>query len=583
MFRDLTILCEQYDFSTVTNDVNEVNFFSGLNPTLLDTIDLTDYIEIDKSDVTFKAKREEIDREADSLKLFGTFDSIKLTLSNLETPSIFDFFALDNNDTNQFIHYKILAYNGTELIFQGILKSNDLRYNMPYEFNDRELVDVTIYEWGKEFKDYFSNGEMPDLSTPVNYWYSETFVGESLQLTTINSMLVGLFGFDFDNEIIYDDGIDNENIARWRIMRVPNMGNPTSPTDTNFWWLNGYDYVKSNQKLSSFDFFRKLCNGMGWLFYFKIVDNQMKFIVRNRVTESAFFNGRVIDNEDVIGYTTEYSQYRNKVKTIKIPVMQISGGNEIFYSRNDVPTSFAVESTIMHGAYDLVFSKEQTPPRQDLIYFQTALLKTGDNIYIRPIAQNGYGYSKYYSTDENTTRYENIFVNYTEDGDIDFIERFEFNYDNKFLLGIDGGHNDFNATVKRRKDLDNGTATDYESGDNISDTDIIYTGNIASSMMREQASSLWTQYIALNNDVVTNYSYTKSAQFIANMESLLTDDSNLILNIQVKGFYPYLDDVITFTNPNNLFPFGYSYDVISSNADYTNEVTEYSLRRRYTA
>ena len=66
----------------------------------------------------------------------------------------------------------------------------------------------------------------------------------------------------------------------------------------------------------------------------------------------------------------------------------------------------------------------------------------------------------------------------------------------------------------------------------------------------------------------------------ANIEALLTDTSNLILNITVNGFNPYIDEVITFSNPDVIFPFGYEYDIISCNADFIRNETNYSLRRR---
>jgi len=578
MYRGLEIICEQYDYSGLTTDINEVNFFSSIEPVLLDTVDLTDYF-MRNTDVQFRVKREDMDKVADSIQLFTYFDTLKLSLSGAKSPSLFDFFALDNNDTNGFLNYKILVYQDGEFIFQGVLKPQDLVYNMPFERNDRKIIECTIYGWDKEFKEYFTQGEMPDLSTPVNYWYPQEYLGSYVDITGLDSMLVGLFGFSFDGEIIYDDGIDGgENLGKWRIARIPNLINPQVITNPTFWFMNGYDYIRSNFNLSPFDFFRKLCNAMGWVFYFKIVDNSLKFVVRNRVTKSDFFDSREIDNSDIIGYDTEYSQYRQKVKTIKIPAFEISGGNEIL--KTPIINIFDEEDNErIKGAYDLVFSKENTPPLEDKIFcndmvvdFSRSTDKILPNVYF------DYGFSKFIRQNDENMKVANQFYDYA-DSEITVLQNF-LNYDVKFLLEIDGGHNNFQADVKRRKNLDDAVATDYRSGDNISDRDLIYMGNIGTAMIREQASSQWFQYTALNNAVSTNYNYTKSAQMKANIEALLTDTSNLILNITVNGFNPYIDEVITFSNPDVIFPFGYEYDIIGCNADFMKDETNYSLRRR---
>lgn len=578
MYRGLEIICEQYDYSGLTTDINEVNFFSDIEPVLLDSVDLTDYF-MRNTEVQFKVKREDIDKQNDSIKLFTNFDTIKLSLSGAKTPSLFDFFALDNNDTNGFLNYKILVYKDEDLIFQGVLKPQDLVYNMPFERNSRKVVECTIYGWDREFKDYFSQGEMPDLSTPNNYWYSQNFLGSNIEIMGLNSLLVGLFGFGFDNEIIYDDGIDGgENLGKWRIARIPNLINPQTVDDPTYWFMNGYDYIRENQNLSPFDFLRKLCNAMGWVFYFKIVDNSLKFIVRNRVTNESFYEERTVSNSDVIEYNTEYSQFRQKVKTIKLPAFEISGGNEIL--KTPIINIFDEEDNErIKGAYDLVFSKENTPPLEDKIFcndmvvdFSRSTDKILPNVYF------DYGFSKFIRQTEDNLKNANQFYDYA-DSEITIIQNF-LNYDVKFLLEVDGGHNNFQADVKRRKNLDDAVASDYRSGDNISDRDLIYVGNIGTAMIREQASSQWYQYTALNNTVSTNFNYSKSPQMKANMESLLADTSNLILNITVKGFYPYIDEVISFTNPNNIFPFGYSFDIIGCNADFIKDETNYSLRRR---
>jgi len=581
MLRDLQILCEQYDFSGATDDINEVNFFSGLEPDLLDTIDLSDYIE-SRSSIVFKKSREEIDKFQDSLKLYGTFDTLKLELSNLIQPKLFDFFALDNNDTNSFLTYKVFIYKGDNLIAQGIIRANDFVYNQPLEPNDRDIIQCTIYEWAKEFKDYHSQGTMPDLSTPHNYWINQTFNGSTVEYITLTSLVEGLFGIG-DMEMMTDQGIDgNTSLRKWRMVRIPNLINPQ--TDVNngdyptYWQMNGYDYIRDNQNLSPFEFFKKLCNSMGWVFYFKIINNELKFIIRNRKTKSTFYNRRTIDNKDIIGYDTQYKTYRQKVKSIKIPAFEISGGKRILLGPLDLFDDDINEK--IKGAYDLVFSKEVTAPLADHIFCNEMKINfSSSSNKILPKPYSDYGFSKYASSNGDNTVYVNQYYDYSQNP-VRFIQNF-VNLESKFLLEIDGGHNNFTADKKRRKDLNNGTATDYASGDNISDRDLIYTGNIGTAMIRRDADDVYAQYVALNNTVAGNRDYSKSDQMKANIEALLTDNSNLVLPITVIGFYLELDEVIDFTNPNIEFPFGYEYDIASLEADYINEQTTFYLQRRY--
>lgn len=578
MFRDLQILCEQYDFSTVTDDINEVNFFADLEPILLDTIDLTDYL-LRKSPVVFNNKREEIDKFNDSIRLYSSFDTLKLELSNAVKPKLFDFFALDNNDTNGFLDYKILVYKDEELIFQGVLRPNDIVYNMPLERNEREVISVSCYGWEKEFKDYFSNKEMPDLT---DYWFNQNFLGINKQVTSLILLINGLFNIAY-GDVITDRGYNNDrDLNKWRIVRTPEFIAPNVSSVLHLiWFQNGYDYIKSNTKLSSFDFFRKLCNSMGWVFYFKIVENDIKFVVRNRTTSDDFYTTVIIDNSDVIGYTVEYSQFQQKVRTVKIPTIEVFGGDKLVYAPFDWELVPPLPANIQ-GKHDLIFNKTQNPPLADLIFFQNANIQTDSHPYIRTFFINDYGFSKYYSIDTTNTIYENIFYDINNvDQNISIIERFNFNYETIFLLEIDAGHNDFNDAVKRRINFQDAVASDYRSGDNISDRDMIYAGNIGTAMFRNDDDlSQISQYISNNGQgsEVTNYS--KSIQFQKNIEALITDDSNLILNIKINGFFPLIDTVIAFTNPDDIFPFGYIYDIISAEADFINNETSYSLRRK---
>jgi len=574
MYGNLQILCEQYYFGSVTTDVNEVSFFSGLEPSLINSIDLIDYVK-NESDLIISSRREEIDTIEDSLRLFTSFGSLDLSLSNLVRPRLFDFFIIDNNE-NPFYLYKIKMIDDGTLIFQGTLSPSDLGYSNPQEFNERETIDLTIYGWGKGFKDYFSSGLMPDLSFP-NYWFEEEFNGNPLEVTSLLLLINALFAIPYSN-IITDNGInDDTTLNAWRIKRFPDLVNPTttsnSGNDPTYWFQNGYDYISSNQKLSPIDFFRKMCNAMGWVFYFKIVDNEMKFVVRNRVTTKNFFTQRQIDNADVIEYSVVFAEYRQRVKVIKIPALEAFGGDSIFYDSTGI---LIIANLVYQGKHDLVFSVDSTPPKTDLIYFTEAKLDLSAGWKIKPKAIEDYGFSKYFNGDNVNTKYENIFYNSGE-----LTEVFAFSYDGRFLLEIDAGHNNFSAEKKKRKNLQTAVASDYNSGDNISGGDLIYDGNIGTAMCRlESGANSYTQYLALNNGLSGNRSYTRSPQFQSNIQALLTTNSNLNVLVKVKGFYHDIDEVLSFNNPADIFPFGYEYDIADVKADRKNKVTTYELRKR---
>ncbi len=245
--------------------------------------------------------------------------------------------------------------------------------------------------------------------------------------------------------------------------------------------------------------------------------------------------------------------------------MELTGGNVPFWSRE-----------FLKGARDYVISYDKKEPSVNLIHFNHANL-SGGNISVQTF--NGVTSSKYDFNDEKKHRYKN----YT---DASLYNSATYEYNTSELLPVDGGHGDWQMSSKYRLDFQGNENEIHDMGETVHDHFLIYAGNTGTMMFRSESDSTtfnssteFTRYVTLYN---TNHlmakNYLSSEQFTRNMRALLSQSDNLVIECEVKGFYPYPDEIISFTGAP--IPFNSAFEILSVEADFGSDTTKYKLRKR---
>jgi hypothetical protein len=574
MAQNLSIKCEKYEWN---NDVelSEVNFLSSAGKNYRGEIDFTQFV-LRKSNPTFSYQKEDIDEKsgASGLKLFGSFNSITLDLSNIANQPLIEFFKFFETAGNTRIRYKVTAFIDTQLIFQGVLSPDCIEYFQPSKIEDRETLSVTIYSWEKEFQEYYTNKDM--LGEEAFIWDTETFYFDFMTMSTFLRT-----SFDLRPEtpglphyapnLIFDKGINNDaSLKDWNIVKEPTIDMPEDVHENykNFWWfMNGYSHIKRNYNLTRFEFLKKLCNAMGWVFHCKYMGNNVMFILRNRITNDSFLGSRSFNYSDIISYSVSYSQFNQNIETVKLPVLEVKGGRYPFFDKHYVK-----------GGRDFVVSSKSVgEPSKDLLHFGKAEYDEEN-----PLGENNWVLTPTVGKKSKLEYKDDYIHKYTDYTGENFATGSVFQYSTPQLLAIDGGDNDWYIATKKKFNLVFGTTygSDYHDGESVGDYDMIYIGNFGTMMFRKNGSyDDVTRYTTMQyNDYMIQRNYIGSAQFYKNISALLSRSSNLIVECEVKGFYPYPDEIISFINCPA--PFTFNFEILSLEADYISNTTKYQLRKR---
>jgi hypothetical protein len=553
------IICTAYSWYGLTADLKEVNFHSkNVTPVKKGSVDLALYL-LNGSEIKYSNKIEEIDRVADSLQLFSTGGSVTLQLSNVKQPRLSEFFKIYDTAYNRFTRYKVEIFNKGKLEFKGTVSIEDLELAFPPGKNDRKIIELTVYAWDAELKEYASNHEMPAF-TEDEWSYTPRFPGIDVDRMSLTVLVNKLFDIP-NHRIIFDSGITGDmNLNRWSIFRHPFL----IPGYNIF---NGYDLIKQNFNFSIWDFFKKLCNSMGWVPYLKYnaAINDIVLIVRNRVTHKSFYNELILDASKVLNYKIKFTQYGQWVETLKLPAAELRAGINI------LPTSE------VNGARDLIYTNISTP--SDNVLFYTNIYQSGSALIASWFT--GYIHSKFMEIEGGKHKYNNYSAFYAPPF-ASFTKGERFEYKNDFLLEIDGGANAFQMKSKRGINMSNMTPSYFSDTQAVGSDDIVYCGNIGTAMIYDDGLGNLTQYFHYNTSVYDAYNYSKSAQLKANNRALLSGPDNLILEVTVYGEYKDTDYLTRFINNyRNAEPaFNFKYDFISSEVNATLKTTTFNLRKR---
>jgi hypothetical protein len=288
----ISILVQGWEWPVGT-DIDEINFFSDVIPTAITSeIDLMDYI-LDKdnngiSELKYDFDKVEPDGASASGVLFFTSGSINLRVTDGEINGLkmSDFFKIFE-DTQRIKYKGKLFYDGA-LLFQFTVHQDGLKTKFALADKNSHVVDILAVGMEKEFRDYFSNKNLPATES-VPWLWDGVHCGlnniitshyptrppassdDSLYYKVFTTVVESLF----ENAFITNYNYDND-VTEWFVGMDARF---IKSEFTNGLHHNrqGYDRL-TKSGLSRLKWFECTLNSMGWI-YFILADT---FYIKNR-------------------------------------------------------------------------------------------------------------------------------------------------------------------------------------------------------------------------------------------------------------------------------------------------------------
>lgn len=305
------ISCSKFVWSAETG-LSDVNIFSSVKPVSTEVInDLKPYM-IDVSDITWDL--DTTDEEDGKSNLFFEESDVTYELSGIVNNSyLIDFFGLYRDTTREKYLIQILDEKNGSFIHRGIVSQEliEITYSPAV---DSEVIKITAMGYLKEFKAYYSGINLVEggfnWSTEENL---PNVIHNSGGHRTRGCSMQSLLQQNFSGGVTTINFILEPDVAEWFIIENPCLSKRQNYSglrpDNTCWIKSSYERIRTNQE-KRFDFIRRLCNAMGWIFYYS--DNN--FYIKNR---SPIETPAVLDFNNVIEYTLtkqkEESQYESVI------------------------------------------------------------------------------------------------------------------------------------------------------------------------------------------------------------------------------------------------------------------------------
>jgi hypothetical protein len=260
----LILTCKKYQFD-LPPEPNERNYFSLENKTLIDTIDLADYlIKGGLGKISYQSSK--IDEENTQFIEAGSVDiqvlniakgwSNTINYSNIAF-TLSDWFEL-NNFVKQFVFLlEIRQTESGELIWSGVIRKEGISFPQ----RNNEEMNISAISLDKEFAEYYSN--KPLVSFDEFPEVNMTFNLAKLDFTTLDWVLLKNFpnvNFEFGS-FIYDYRVANRGYLYAPLPDILILTNTLS-------LMAGYEQFYLDN-LDRYTYFNSIMLGMGWRWFFK--------------------------------------------------------------------------------------------------------------------------------------------------------------------------------------------------------------------------------------------------------------------------------------------------------------------------
>lgn len=596
MIDNIKIICEEWFFFT---PLEEVNFFGNhyYAPTLKKSIDLAPYLL--NQDFIISYRGEDIDYDGDnvSLELFKYYDSITLKLSNIAyTDLTQNFFRIFDKEwiglEGMHTKYKVTVYIDGMKKYQGVLSPLELRYNYPSDVNERDIIDITIYSMEKEFKDYFSEKKLPDLSNLngenlwKHTWNTQYFGNLDFDSVSITDLLKKAYNLS-SYTIKSDSGINgNKPVLSWRMVKHPLIIMPVGNADgPNYIFANGYELIKENLNYNMFDFLKLLCNAMGWVFYFSFQDNDLCFTIRNRISSDNTPSKVRLNWNDVKSYDISFSGYTLPLSVLKMSIVEFTGG-DLAFKVSDCSSYGGTH--LLKGAADRVFTaaalQREEPDKNCVFYNKMGKITGGD--YKIKIFWESHISNKFAGNTDTLDHYRNVKAIRLNEVICNAVVDKNLYFPIQGRMHIKAGDNFFNLRKKHRYFFDSGGADYFISGESESgDFDFIFAGNIGTAMFRAvdtvNQKGIEPYLCPVNGYTDTGGEvkpYCQSDQFDQNIRALLSHDANFVMEVEAAGIYDKPFATAEFFNCEPKF--AGDYTILECYPDYVNKSTKLKLRKK---
>lgn len=580
----MIITCKKYQF-TLPPVPNERNWFSVETKTLIETIDLADYLVKDGlGRLKYATSRQDeqntqyIESGSTEISVLNMIEGWGSLGEYVVTNKLTDFFEF-YNFTEQFIFYiEIREDERSEIIWAGVVRKEGI--SIP----DRksEVLEITILSLDKEFADYYSNKSLVsfDEFPEVNMRFQLT----GLRFTTLDWIFLKNFpnvNFTFTTPTFISD------------YRVAERGYFYAPMSFLFnHYLEGTDTLSLMagyeqfylDNLNRYEYFNSIMLGMGWRWYFKgdTMYIQRRYELENDITQ--------IDFEDsFIGHGVSHES----INTIK-QVAVYSG--EIYGARNAV---IDTEPTAMNLAYlppvvaalnyyylgghawkiykDKYEGGNYNFPYDELQFVQSGIIgepdrgayipqHNGEVITVADRAEERGG------QDDKLTlkKISNVIVFWNA---LENVETFSFadtetiNLKPYSVSQANGFHLDISQARKTNNQFyGNGNA--YNAAQDAGNNGIYSLGTPATGLLKYNGTS--TKYEDYNY-------YLSTDEFQSNMKTYTGGTDKIIINCVVNGIYTTVGARYQITNYPYANIAGVTFVAESVEADLMNEVTTLKL------
>lgn len=297
----MRLLCKKYQWDSGT-DTNDVNFYSSAVPSLIETIDLYDYLVKDSLS-PFGYDPEAVDSENNLvIKASNVSFRLKNDISEIaRVTKLQDFFEIYN--VNDYIKFRFEFYedDSAEMTFRGIIYKDGVTFNE----RSNDIIDATVLGYEKEFKDYYINQTLgsPDLWTgstgsggnPIEI-NGFKFFNLSYALRQIFPNIDFAFSYDLTNFI-----------NKYYLAEKPFTYAADDPSDSTwFEELENFLHVKTGYScyyldgINKYDWFDSLLSSKGWVWYFKNGQMIIKQRAANEITDTTTIDFAEVGIEDSI-------------------------------------------------------------------------------------------------------------------------------------------------------------------------------------------------------------------------------------------------------------------------------------------
>jgi hypothetical protein len=527
------------DIPMATETVNDVNFFSDITPTLIETIDLKEYL-IDIGDIDYSFQN------TDNNELYFEDSDINFTCSGIKNSSyLYDFLGINQN--TQYTKYMVtIGYTTSkDVIWRGLVNQETIKENFSNS-SDSEVIEFQALGFLKEFKEYYSNKRLP-YTTGIQY-------NENLLFSSIFDIIFA----NLDNDIFNIQLEMEDSISDYYIMTFKGGIKILNLTATSFdmkWIKTCYERIYDTNE-NCFGFLQKICNAMGWIFYIF----QDKFYIKNRSSTPTAITD--MDFNNFIEYTAEKTKLTEDYDTILIKDGYINLGDSIFSAEDMIARG------VVEGNYFVSLSKNDQLVEVDsyTLPFQKFKYRFWNwTAHLIP----DYKFQKNTGEDDANYNYAPVTWKYHVISIIGLILHPLMNYysfNKKHLLIIDGGNTDSKGIYYNKLQFKNYFKDDYTA---IGDDDIWMSGNYGNCLYRGSNSQ----------PTFTYADYLLTDDFKNNFNSLFSNILNLGNVINVKYNELFIDPMLKFRIINNEDLRG-EWTINKAKYNLKDEISELELQKR---